>query len=76
LSKVAAAGLRVGYVHAPLPLISRFDAAMRSTCWMATPLPMELASRWIEDGTAEVLMRQQAAELKRRQDLELARLPD
>ncbi|EIF31670.1 transcriptional regulator with HTH domain and aminotransferase domain [Burkholderia sp. Ch1-1] len=69
LSKVVAAGLRVGYVHAPLPLISRFGAAVRATCWMATPLPLELASRWIEEGVAQRLMRQQAAELERRKHL-------
>ncbi|MFM0226601.1 aminotransferase-like domain-containing protein [Paraburkholderia dipogonis] len=69
LSKVVAAGLRVGYVHAPLPLISRFSAVVRSTCWMATPLSMELASRWIEQGVAQTLVRQQAAELERRKHL-------
>ncbi|WP_217469114.1 PLP-dependent aminotransferase family protein [Paraburkholderia ultramafica] len=69
LSKGVAAGLRVGYVHAPLPLISRLGAASRSTCWMATPLQMELASRWIEDGAAQMLMRQQAAEIERRKGL-------
>lgn len=69
LSKVVAAGLRVGYVHAPLPLISRFGAAVRSTCWMATPLTIEVASRWIEQGVAQTLVRQQSAELARRKRL-------
>ncbi|ASV99719.1 GntR family transcriptional regulator [Paraburkholderia aromaticivorans] len=69
LSKVVAAGLRVGYVHAPGPLISRFGAAVSSTCWMATPLPIELASRWIEEGVAQALIRQQAAEFERRKHL-------
>jgi len=69
LSKVVAAGLRVGYVHVPLPLISRLGAAVRSTCWMATPLPMELASRWIEQGVTQTLMRWQTAELERRKNL-------
>lgn len=66
LSKAVAAGLRVGYLHASTNLISRIAAALRSTCWMATPLTMELATGWIESGIAEKLRRQQVAEIGRR----------
>ena len=69
LSKAVAAGLRVGYLHAPATLLSRIAAALRASCWMATPLAMELASSWIEDGTAEGLLRQQVAEIGRRKAL-------
>ncbi|MBD9417174.1 PLP-dependent aminotransferase family protein [Pseudomonas sp. PDM16] len=69
LSKVVAAGLRVGYLYAPATLISRISAALRATCWMATPLPMELASTWIENGVARMLLRQQVAEIGRRKQL-------
>lgn len=69
LSKAVAAGLRVGYLHAPVPLISRIAAALRASCWMATPLAMELASDWIENGTAEKLLRQQIVEIGRRKQL-------
>ena len=69
LSKAVAAGLRVGYLHAPVPLISRIAAALRGSCWMATPLAMELASGWIESGIAEKLLRQQIIEIGRRKQL-------
>jgi DNA-binding transcriptional MocR family regulator len=69
LSKAIAAGLRVGYVHAPVALIGRLSAALRASCWMATPLAQELASQWIEDGSALTLLRQQIAEIERRKQL-------
>ncbi|GLZ86663.1 transcriptional regulator [Metapseudomonas resinovorans] len=69
LSKAVAAGLRVGYLHAPTPLISRIAASLRATCWMATPLTMELASNWIENGIAEKLLHQQITEIGRRKQL-------
>ncbi|AMR65548.1 MULTISPECIES: aminotransferase-like domain-containing protein [Pseudomonadaceae] len=69
LSKAVAAGLRVGYLHAPVPLISRIAAALRGSCWMATPLAMELASGWIESGVAEKLLGQQIIEIGRRKQL-------
>ena len=69
LSNAVAAGLRVGYLHAPTPLISRITASLRATCWMATPLTMELASNWIENGIAEKLLHQQITEIGRRKQL-------
>ncbi|SHI01277.1 aminotransferase-like domain-containing protein [Pollutimonas bauzanensis] len=66
LSKAVAAGLRVGYLYAPLPLINRLEASIRASCWMATSLTLELASRWIEDGTAEKLRQHQIGEIVRR----------
>uniref|UniRef100_UPI0033427FD3 aminotransferase-like domain-containing protein n=1 Tax=Castellaniella defragrans TaxID=75697 RepID=UPI0033427FD3 len=69
MSKAVAAGLRTGYVHAPAAMMSRIAAAVRNSCWMATPLTQELASRWIADGTAQALLAQQIAEIERRQAL-------
>ncbi len=69
MSKAVAAGLRVGYLHAPVAMVSRLAAALRGSCWMATPLPLELATRWIDDGTAQILLQQQAAEIARRKAL-------
>ncbi|AZE49398.1 Transcriptional regulator, GntR family domain [Pseudomonas chlororaphis] len=66
LSKGVAAGLRAGYVHVPQALAGRHAAAIRSTCWMASPLPHEIACLWIEDGTARSLLNQQIAEIERR----------
>ncbi|MBB4862564.1 DNA-binding transcriptional MocR family regulator [Pseudomonas nitritireducens] len=69
LSKGVSAGLRVGYVHAPARMVGQIAAGIRASCWMATPLALELASGWIEDGTATHLMRLQAAEIHRRKAL-------
>jgi DNA-binding transcriptional MocR family regulator len=69
LSKAVSAGLRIGFLHAPQPLIGRLHAAVRGTSWMANPLAMEVASRWIENGTAEQLLSKQIAEITRRKAL-------
>lgn len=69
LSKAVAAGLRVGYLHAPTALVSRIAAALRATCWMATPLALELSTLWIENGTAQKLLSQQTHEIGRRKAL-------
>lgn len=69
LSKAVTAGLRVGYLHAPVTLVSRLATAIRTTCWMATPIAFELASRWIDQGIAKVLLQQQVAEIIRRKNL-------
>ncbi|HDY5534619.1 TPA: transcriptional regulator MdrR2, partial [Pseudomonas aeruginosa] len=69
MSKAVAAGLRVGYVHAPASMVSRMAAALRNSCWMATPLVLEIASRWVEDGTASALLEYQRGEIARRQAL-------
>jgi DNA-binding transcriptional MocR family regulator len=74
LSKAVSAGLRVGYLHAPQPLIGRLSAAVRGTCWMASPLTLEVASLWIENGTAELLLERQTAEIGRRKALVAGRL--
>ena len=69
LSKAMAAGLRVGYLHAPATLVGRISATLRASCWMATPLAMELATHWIDSGVADQLLRQQVAEIGRRKAL-------
>jgi len=69
LSKAVSAGLRVGYLYAPQPLIGRLSAAVRGTCWMASPLTLEVATQWIENGIAEQLLGQQIIEISRRKSL-------
>lgn len=69
LSKAVSAGLRVGYLHAPQALIGRIGSAIRSTCWMANPLSMEIASLWIESGLAARLLDEQISEIGRRKAL-------
>lgn len=73
LSKTVSPGLRVGYVAAPAASMDRLSQAVRSTCWMATPLTGEIASRWIGDGTADriLISLREEAEKRRRRALEL-----
>jgi DNA-binding transcriptional MocR family regulator len=56
LSKTLAPGLRVGYLAGPAHAIENLTGAVRATCMMASPIPAEIASRWIRDGTAERIL--------------------
>jgi len=56
LSKTAAPGLRVGFVAAPAIAIDRLASAIRTTCWIAPPIAVEIACRWIRDGAAERIL--------------------
>jgi len=66
LCKWATFGLRVGFVAAPEALVERIRSAVRSSLWMTAPLMVEVAARWIEDGTAERLARRKLQELEAR----------
>jgi DNA-binding transcriptional MocR family regulator len=68
-SKSLAPGLRIGYVQAPTEAMERVSAALRATIYMATPLMAALATRWIEDGTADRLVAEKRAEAAERQRL-------
>ena len=58
LSKCLGAGLRCAYVIAPDARAAwPFVAAARAATVMASPLTVALAARWIEDGTAEAILR-------------------
>jgi DNA-binding transcriptional MocR family regulator len=70
LAKCIGAGLRIAYVVAP---DSRsgwpFASALRASTVMASPLTVALATRWIEDGTADMLLRFIRTETAARQRL-------
>ena len=69
LSKTMAPGLRVGALCSPPALFSELLAAAQTTNWMAPPLMAELASRWIEDGTAELLEEERDRAARRLQEI-------
>lgn len=69
LTKPVMAGLRTGYLTAPPPLIQRIVARVRATSWMATPLPAEIAARWIADGALEAVIADQRGALRARNAL-------
>ncbi|MBK1625484.1 PLP-dependent aminotransferase family protein [Afifella marina] len=54
-SKSLAPGLRVGYLSAPVRHEKALRAGVALSSWMPPPLMAEIATRWIEDGTAERL---------------------
>ncbi|WP_307278816.1 MocR-like ectoine utilization transcription factor EhuR [Labrys wisconsinensis] len=66
-TKTLMAGLRVGYLVVPPAYGIRVASIMRVTSWSATNLPAEIATLWIEDGTAEALLRVQRQEARARQ---------
>ena len=66
LSKTTAPGLRIGFVAAPEGGFDKITAALRTTCWMATPLTAEIAARWIRDGTAARILQTRRAEMSAR----------
>ncbi len=68
-SKCLSPGLRVGFVRAPEHLVPALREAVSLSCWMPPPLMVEIAARWIFDGTAETLTQAQRAEASARQDL-------
>jgi DNA-binding transcriptional MocR family regulator len=76
LAKCIGAGLRAAYVVVPdTRSIWPFAAALRAATVMASPLTVALVTRWIEDGTADTLLRFIRAETTARQNLAAEILP-
>jgi DNA-binding transcriptional MocR family regulator len=76
LAKCLGAGLRIAYLVAPnarasLPLA----AALRATAVMASPITTSLATRWIDDGTAEAVLGFIRTESSKRQSIAARLLP-
>jgi DNA-binding transcriptional MocR family regulator len=68
-TKTVLTGLRVGYLVVPPQYSIRVASIMRVTSWSATNLPAEIATLWIEDGTALNLIDLQRREVRARQAL-------
>ena len=69
LSKAIAPGLRVGYLLCPTGKALVTAEAVRTTAWMPAPMPLLVASRWLEDGTANAILKAQLVELRARHTL-------
>ena len=66
-TKAVLTGLRVGYLVVPPAYSIRAASILRVTSWSGTYLTAEIASRWIENGTAQRLLEIQRAEARARQ---------
>jgi DNA-binding transcriptional MocR family regulator len=76
LAKCIGAGLRAAYVVVPDTRSAwPFASALRAATVMASPLTVALVTRWIEDGTADTLLRFIRAETTARQKLAAEILP-
>jgi DNA-binding transcriptional MocR family regulator len=76
LAKCIGAGLRAAYVIVPTTRLAwSFAAALRAATVMASPITVALVTRWIEDGTADTLLRFIRSETAARQQLVRAILP-
>jgi DNA-binding transcriptional MocR family regulator len=78
LSKCVMPGLRLGFLVMPEALEAAAANRHLVTNWMATPMVAEIATRWIDDGTAEKLARWQSeafAERNRLAEIILAGVP-
>lgn len=68
-SKSLFPGLRICYVRAPADHVERVASAVRATIYTAPPLMARIVSRWIDDGTADTIIAEKRAEMRRRQTL-------
>lgn len=76
LAKCIGAGLRLAYVVVPdTKTVWPFVSAMRTGNVMASPLNVALATRWIEEGTADGILRFIRAEAAARQEMVASILP-
>lgn len=73
-TKTVLTGLRVGYLVVPPHYSIRAASILRVTSWSGAYLLAEIASRWIEDGTARRLLAVQREEAQARQALVAATL--
>ena len=66
ISKTMAAGLRVAFLSGAPKFHSALGQAVLNTVWMVSPLCAELASIWINDGTADKTLKRKRAEARNR----------
>jgi DNA-binding transcriptional MocR family regulator len=76
LAKTVAPALRIAYLATPdARTAARVMGGIRATATMASPLTAALATTWIEDGTADAMLRAIRAETHARQVIAASILP-
>lgn len=68
-SKSIAAGLRVGFLHAPAAARQRTVESLIASCLCVPPLMPELFVRWLDDGTINRVIKRRQADVASRQKL-------
>ncbi len=68
-TKTVLTGLRVGYLVVPPAYSIRAASILRVSSWSGTYLTAEIATRWVENGTARRLLDVQRAEVRARQKI-------
>lgn len=66
LSKTVCAGLRLGWIAGDAQVLARIDPHAQATHWQVAPLNLQIACRWIEDGTAARKLAWQREEVTQR----------
>ncbi|MGJ7549183.1 PLP-dependent aminotransferase family protein [Pseudomonas alloputida] len=66
LSKTVAAGLRLGWIAASPKLLAQVDPHAQASHWSVSPLSLDIACQWIEDGTAARRLAWQKTEITER----------
>jgi DNA-binding transcriptional MocR family regulator len=69
MSKAIGGGLRVAFVAAPPFAREQLKHGVWSSVWMAAPLNLEIATLWIEDGTAADVAQRKRREAEARQQI-------
>jgi len=69
VSKVIAAGLRVGYLVAPRYAIQNILDSLRATVLSLPLITVEILSFWLESGVADQIIKRRAEELRARQEM-------
>jgi DNA-binding transcriptional MocR family regulator len=69
LSKSVAAGLRIGFVAAPLHMVPELERAVRLAAWSVPTVTVALACRWIESGVIDKLEEDKRRDAGQRQQL-------
>jgi DNA-binding transcriptional MocR family regulator len=68
-TKTVLTGLRVGYLVVPPAYSIRAASILRVSSWSGTYLTAEIATRWVENGTAQELLAIQRNEARSRQGI-------
>ncbi|WP_166359861.1 PLP-dependent aminotransferase family protein [Pseudomonas akapageensis] len=66
LSKTVAPGLRLGWIVADPDVLQRIDPHAQATHWSVSPLCLNIACQWIENGTAQRRLAWQTEEVTQR----------